>query len=83
MAEAGGARLTEQFGHVLWTVSGVGHVRKARTVAEALRRVPGVVEAEVTPGLVRAEIDRRVLDDDRLRAVLDQHGVRPTAPVDS
>ena len=36
----------EQFGHVLWTVTGIGHARKARTVAEALRRLAGVVEAE-------------------------------------
>ena len=76
MAEAGGARLTEQFGHVLWTVTGVGHARKARTVADALRRRPGVVEAEVTAGLVRVELDRNQIDDAGLRAVLDQHGVR-------
>lgn len=31
MAEAGGTRLTEQFGHVLWTVTGIGHAHKART----------------------------------------------------
>ena len=76
VAEAGGARLTEQFGHLLWTVAGVGHARKARTVAEALRRLPGVMEAEVTPGLVRVEIDRSQLDDARVREVLDRHGVR-------
>ena len=34
MAESAGASLTEQFRHVLWSVSGVNHVRKARTVAE-------------------------------------------------
>jgi len=76
IAEAGGAKLTEQFAHVLWTVSGIGHARKARAVAEALRRAPGVMEAEVTAGLVRVELDRAVIDDAGLRAVLDQHGVR-------
>ena len=35
LAEAGGARLTEQFGHVLWPVTGIGHARKARAVAES------------------------------------------------
>jgi len=75
LAESGGAKLTEQFGHVLWTVTGVNHVRKARTVADALRRLPGVMEVEVSPGLVRVEIDRSSLDDQQLRAVLDQHGV--------
>ena len=76
MAESGGASLTRQFGHVLWTVTGIGHVRKARAVAEALRRLPGVMEAEVTAGLVRVELDRGQLDEERLRAVLGQHGVR-------
>jgi len=76
IAEAGGAKLTEQFAHLLWTVTGIGHARKARTVADALRRAPGVMEAEVTVGLVRVELDRAVIDDAGLRAVLDQHGVR-------
>ena len=76
LAESGGAKLTEQFGHVLWTVSGIGHARRARTVAEALRRLPGVMEAEVTAGLVRVELDRSLLDEPRLREVLEQHGVR-------
>ena len=75
LAEAAGATLTEQFRHVLWTVTGVGHVRKARAVAEALRRLGGVVEAEVTPGLVRVEFDRARLDEQQLREVLDRHGV--------
>ena len=75
VAEAGGAQLTEQYQHVLWTASGIGHIRKARAVAEALRRLPGVMEAEVTPGLVRAEIDRSQINDEALRATLDQHGV--------
>ena len=75
LAEAAGAKLTDQYQHVLWTVTGVGHVRKARSVAEALRRVDGVMEAEVAPGLVRIEFDRSSVDEARLRVVLDQHGV--------
>ncbi len=75
LAEESGANLTDQFRHVLWSVTGVGHIRKARTVAEALRRRPGVVEAEVSPGLVRIEFDRTQVDETSLRALLDQHGV--------
>ena len=75
VAEATGATLTEQFRHVLWTVTGISHVRKARIVAEALRRVDGVVEVEATPGLVRIEFDRTLLDEQRLRATLAGHGV--------
>ena len=76
LAEAAGAQLTDQFRHVLWTATGITHVRKARTVAEALRRLDGVAEAEVTTGLVRVEFDRRVLDERRVRELLDKHGVR-------
>ena len=79
-AEAAGARLTEQFQHVLWTVSGINHIRRARTVAQALRRVDGVAEAEVTPGLVRVELDRDKLDDEGLRKVLGQLAVDATGP---
>jgi len=75
LAEAAGASLTEQFRHVLWPVTGINHIRKARTVAEALRRLDGVAEAEVSPGLVRVEYDRTKLDDERLAKVLEQHGV--------
>ncbi|MGB7980699.1 MAG: hypothetical protein WCF36_07885, partial [Candidatus Nanopelagicales bacterium] len=75
LAEAAGAKLTDRYGHVLWPVTGIGHVRKARTVAQALRRVDGVMESEVTPGLVRIEFDRTKVDEDRLRAVLGQKGV--------
>ncbi len=75
LAEAAGANLTDQFRHALWKVTGVGHPRKARIVAEALRRAPGVVEAEVAPGLVRVEFDRTQITEDELRAVLDRNGV--------
>ena len=75
LAEAAGATLTEQFGHVLWTVTGINHIRKARTVAETLRRLDGVMEAEVAPGLVRVEFDRACLDEQQLRDALDKHGV--------
>ncbi len=75
LAESAGADLTDQFRHVLWTVTGVSHARKARIVAEALRRVPGVVEAEVAPGVVRIEFDRTQVDEAQLRELLDRHGV--------
>ena len=74
-AEAAGATLTEQFRHVLWAVTGINHLRRARTVAESLRRLAGVVEAEVTPGLVRVEFDRSLLQEQQLRRALDELGV--------
>ena len=76
LAQSAGAQVTEQFGHVVWSVTGINDVRRARTVAESLRRLDGVVEAEVTPGLVRVEFDRTTVDDHQLRATLGQHGVK-------
>jgi Cd2+/Zn2+-exporting ATPase len=69
-AEAAGAELTERYAHVLWPVTGVGHIRKARSVGESLNRIDGVMEADVAPGLVRVEFDRTRLDEDGLRRAL-------------
>jgi len=69
-AEAAGAALTERYAHVLWPVTGVGHIRKARSVGESLSRIDGVMEADVAPGLVRVEFDRTRLDEARLRQAL-------------
>jgi Cd2+/Zn2+-exporting ATPase len=75
-AEGAGAALTEQFAHVLWPVTGVGHIRKARSVGETLSRIDGVMEAEVAPGLVRVEFDRTKLDEDGLRLALQARKVK-------
>ena len=69
-AEAAGAALTEQYAHTLWTVTGVQHIRKARSIGETLNRIDGVMEAEVAPGLVRVEFDRNRLDEAALRSAL-------------
>ena len=41
LAQAAGARVTESFGHLTWTVTGIGHERRARTVAEQMSSVLG------------------------------------------
>ncbi len=76
LADAAGARLTQQFGHELRAVSGISTVRQARRIAESLRRLDGVVEADVTPGIVRVEFDRERLDDEALDQALARLGVR-------
>lgn len=59
LAEASGAALTERYGHVLWPIEDIT-LRRARLVADRLRDVPGVVEAEVTTGVIRVELDNEV-----------------------
>ena len=36
IARAAGAAIAERYGHVLWSVKGIGHQRKARAVGEQL-----------------------------------------------
>ena len=77
MALQHGARITDHYGHVLWDVSGIRHQRRARTVAERLRRIPGVLEAEATAaGPLRVEFDKMRIDKDTLLDVLREMGVQ-------
>lgn len=73
LAESAGARLTERFGHGIWEVEGIAHERRARTVAESLRKLPGVLEAEASSsGVVRIEFDREVATEQEIRKALTQ-----------
>ena len=75
-AEASGARLTGRFGHLLWQVEGIEHQRRARTVAERLRRREGIVEAHASAsGTLRIEFDRSTIDEAHIEAALAEVGV--------
>ena len=75
-AERTGARLTERYDHVVWPADGLYRQRRARTVAEHLRRLPGVVEAEANAtGPVRVEFDREQATEADLRRALADLGV--------
>lgn len=76
IAQRAGARLTEQFGHVLWEVNGLQNASRARTVTEYLQQMPGVLEAVANvAGPVRIEFDRGVTSEAALRAALEDLGV--------
>jgi Zn2+/Cd2+-exporting ATPase len=76
IVQAAGAAMTERFGHVLWQVEGIGHQRRARTVGDTLRAVPGVLEAEAdAAGLVRIEFDRNAVSEEAIRDVLSGLGL--------
>lgn len=69
LAEAAGARLSDRYGHFVATVSETDHPRRARSKAEDLVKIEGVLEAEVSgAGAIRVEYDREVLSADELRA---------------
>ncbi len=79
IAEAAGGRITERYGHVVWDADGLGHQRRARTVAERLEKTEGVVEAEANAsGPIRIEFDRTRIDEAALRRRLAEMDVRVT-----
>ena len=76
-AHATGGEISERYGHLLWKVDGITGQRKARSVAEHLRRVDGVLEADVSAsGYLRLELDREVVDDAAILDALDDLGMR-------
>ena len=76
-----GAKITERFGHALWRVEGIGHERRARTVAERLRSLPGVLEADANAaGLVRIEFDRTHTSEQAVSDALRRMGIRAAQP---
>ena len=71
VVESAGAAISERYGHALWDVEGIAHQRRARTVAERLKALPGVLEAEASAaGLVHVEYDRTRIDEDSIIGVL-------------
>jgi Cd2+/Zn2+-exporting ATPase len=78
-----GARITERFGHVLWQVEGLSHQRRARTVADRVRALPGVREAQASAGgLLRVEFDRAEHgSEEAIRDTLTGMGLTVTKPV--
>jgi Zn2+/Cd2+-exporting ATPase len=70
-----GAQITEQIGHVVWQASGISRPVRARTVAERLRRVYGVLDVQVAAtGVLRIEFDRRKTGENELRDALRRMG---------
>ncbi len=69
LVESAGAQITSRFAHVNLRTSGTLHARSARGLADSLRRIPGVLEADVAAsGAVRIEYDRTKLPEPALLA---------------
>ncbi|MDM4768272.1 heavy metal translocating P-type ATPase [Pelomonas sp. SE-A7] len=58
-----GLEITGKFAHFVGTVATPMHARAAERIANELRKLPGVIEAEVSAsGAMRIEYDRREID---------------------
>lgn len=67
LTQRAGGQLSEQYGHLFADAEPM-RPRQARRVSEALRQVPGILEAVASPdGTVRIEYDRNVIDAARVR----------------
>lgn len=77
---AAGARISERYGHAVWQLD-IPHQRRARSIAERLRTLDGVIEAEASAtGTVRVEFDRSATSEATLKGKLDKlqtGGARP------
>src|SRR5690606_5891260 len=72
LVDAAGAKVSEQFGHAAWTVD-VTHTRRARTVTDLLRTIPGVLEANVSAsGAAVIEFDRSVTSEEQVKRSLER-----------
>jgi len=79
-----GAAITARFGHAVWQTTGIGHQRRARTVADRLWAAPGVLEAGADAGgVVRVEFDREKTSGQTLRDILADMGVQVQEAVGS
>ena len=68
MVLAAGARLTDRYGHLVWTLPGVRNARHARSVTARLRQLPGVMDVGVSAaGRVRLGYDREQTSEAALR----------------
>jgi Cd2+/Zn2+-exporting ATPase len=70
LVTSAGANVTERYGHLVGEI-GVTHQRRARSIAENLAALPGVIEAAASAsGTVRIEFDRTLASEESLWAEL-------------
>jgi Cd2+/Zn2+-exporting ATPase len=82
LVRSAGAQLTARFAHLVIRGGSTLHARAARSAADNLRQVPGVLEADVSAsGTVRIEYDRSVVAESVLLSKAEAVGVRAAATV--
>lgn len=67
LVQSVGAQLASRYAHLVFRSNGPLHARSARRVADGLRSVPGVLEADVAAsGALRIEYDRSAVSEQTL-----------------
>lgn len=79
LVSGAGASIAERYGHAVWQLD-IPHERRARTIAEKLGALPGVLDAEASAiGTVRVEFDRSATSEASLARELSRMQIG-TAP---
>ncbi len=62
LARRAGAAITEQYGHLLLTVSGIRHPRQARIIEAKIKDLPGIVSISVSGnGYIHLEFEKSIV----------------------
>jgi Cd2+/Zn2+-exporting ATPase len=78
IVESAGATIGGRYGHARWNVVGIAHARRARTVADRLKAMPGVLEADASAsGTVHVEYDRQGVSEQDILVSLAKLKVTP------
>lgn len=71
LVHSAGAQLAARYAHLVFRANGPLHARSARRVAEGLRSVPGVLEADVAAsGALRVEYDNSAVSRETLLRIV-------------
>ncbi len=77
LAKEAGAKLTEHYGHSLFVVSGIRHIRHARTIENDLKRITGIVSVSVSAnGFVQLEYEREHISQEQIQQHILKNGLR-------
>ncbi|MBS1779933.1 MAG: heavy metal translocating P-type ATPase [Bacteroidetes bacterium] len=77
LAREAGAKLTEHYGHLLFDVSGIRHVRHARIIENALKHLPGIISASVSAsGFISIEYEKEKLSPGQVRQSIKKSGLK-------
>lgn len=82
LAQSVGAEITGRVGHLILRTDATFDAREASSLGAEVRKIEGVVEAEVAgSGVARLEFDRHLVTEAALLAKLAALGIRPVAPI--
>jgi Cd2+/Zn2+-exporting ATPase len=81
LIQSAGAQITARYAHLVFRDNAALHARSARRIADGLRKVPGVLEAELAvSGALRVEYDRSAITDQALLQAATALGLKGHRP---